>query len=164
MSFPFALLVSGLVWASSLTAQTNFGASDVHLRIETERSTYRAGDSIRVRLTLLNLSGSDIQYWSEAPKHLARLRVLNGGGSPVDTISTGSQGYVGNSRKVTMKSGAESTLRWVDGEWINLRDWGYELRTPDQYVIVGVPGIAGPNLQQDLDTPRSNEVTITIEP
>jgi len=39
-----------------------------------------------------------------------------------------------------LKPGAEFTLTGSDGsEWINIKEWGFDLRTPDIYSVEGRP-------------------------
>jgi hypothetical protein len=65
----------------------------------------------------------------------------------------------------TIKAGAESTLRGQkkEGEWLSLRDWGFDLQSPGHYTLLGVPDLANPHLTPDT-TVRSNKVTFTITP
>jgi hypothetical protein len=139
-------------------------ARGVHLRIETDRPTYHVGDTIRVRLTLQNRSGAAVEYNSQPPIVQARLRVLDAAGVPVPPGPSRAAQDLPSTRPVTIAAGQKSTLRWLDREWLSLEDWGYDLRTPGRYTIVGVPGVAGPALTPDYETVRSNRATITILP
>jgi hypothetical protein len=163
--------IAVLTMAFLVLATANLGAQepgrrsarDVHLRIETDRPTYRVGDSIAVRLALRNVSPLPVRYVSAPPVVQARLRVYDTNGRQVRPAFPHVLQRSG-ARPVTLKAGEAVTLKWVSGEWLNLRDWGYELRVPGRYTIVGLPGVVGPELAPDYETVRSNRATITILP
>ena len=162
------LTVALLMLASTLGAQTPGKQSgrDVHLRIETDRPTYRVGDSITVRLTLRNVSLHGIRFIGYPPTMLARLRVYDATGREVKPTSPRDLRLArGSTHPVTLEAGKELTLKWqgVD-EWGNLRAWGYDLRAPGSYAIVGAPGVVGPDLTPDYETVRSNRAEFTITP
>jgi hypothetical protein len=165
----FVLVGACLTLASSLGAQepVRHSAGDVHLRIETDRLTYRVGDSIRVRLTLRNVSDHPVRFERASATLQARLRVYAAAGHQVEPTVPGMLGR-GGGPHLTLNAGAEATLLFWKSpprrEWLNLRDWGYDLRAPGRYTIVGIPGVVGPELTPDYETVRSNRVTITILP
>lgn len=162
------LVLLSLILPSGMRAQATpeqeplRSARDVDLNIEVQKSTYRVGDSIDVRVTLRNRSARTLRYYSGLGSQGVALRVLDGEGrqirpnlpqelvfgrlGPLDSL-----GPHGESIRVS-KSGQE---------WVNLRDWKYDLRTPGTYTLVGFPVIAGPRLTMDT-TWRSKRVTITI--
>lgn len=164
----FVLAAVFLVLACSLDAQApgKRSARDVFLRIETDRSAYRVGDSITVRLTLRNDSPSKIEFVGRPPNMLARLRVYDAAGQQVKPISSPDlRQSAGSTRRITLDAGKELTLKWGGlTEWGNLRAWGYDFRTPGRYAIVGAPGVVGPNLTADHETVRSNRAEFTITP
>ncbi len=139
-------------------------ARDVHLGIETDRPTYRVGDSIAVRLTLRNGSSAPVRYVSDPPVVQARLRVYDADGSQVEPAFSHARQAYQSGRPVTLGAGGAVTLKWQGQEWLNLRDWGYDLRVPGRYTITGLPGVVGPELTPDYETVRSNRATITILP
>jgi hypothetical protein len=155
--------------AASLGAQepVRRSARDVHLRIETDRPTYRVGDSIFVRLTLRNMSDHPVRFVNASSTVQARLGVYDAAGHQVQPTASGVAGIAGGPH-LTLNAGAEATLLFWKSpprrEWLNLRDWGYDLRAPGRYTIVGIPGVVGPELTPDYETVRSNRVTITILP
>jgi hypothetical protein len=55
-------------------------------------------------------------------------------------------------------------LSWTGREWLDVRHWGYDLRAPGRYTIRAMPRVAGPELEADNRTVRSNAVTVTIAP
>jgi hypothetical protein len=151
--------------AAGAAAQGNnhSSARDVHLRIETDRPTYHVGDSIAVRLTLRNVSAAAVRYVSDPPVVQARLRVYDAAGQLVEP-SLPRPLLHSSARPVTLKAGESVTLSWQKHEWLNLRDRGYDLRTPGRFTIAGLPGVFGPELAPDYETVRSNKATFTIFP
>jgi hypothetical protein len=160
------LLALTLMGVASLSAQASGRASAraVHLQIETERSEYHVGDIIRVRVTVHNTSGAAVEYVSQPPTSQARLRVLAADGHRLPAGPSGAAQDLPSTRPVTLPAGGHYALSWLGKEWLDLRDWGYDLRTPGQYTIVGVPGVGGPNLRPDFETVRSNRARIRISP
>lgn len=155
-----------LALASSLEAQAPRPTSGraVHVRIETDRQSYRANEKVRLRLTLHSLSSHTIQYINNPPAHLIRLRLLDSEGHEVKHgLAGANQELPMRPRHVSLKPGEEQVLRWKGSEWLDLQDWSYHLRS-GRYTLVGIPMVAGKTLKPDQVTVRSNEVTFTIEP
>jgi hypothetical protein len=165
----FVLVAACLTLASSLGAQepTRHSARDVRLRIETDRPTYRVGDSILVRLTLRNVSDHPVRFENATATVQARLRVYDVAGHQVEPTLPGMLGR-GGGPQLTLNAGAEATLLFWKSpplrEWLNLRDWGYDLRVPGRYTIVGIPGVRSLELTPDYQTVRSNRAAFTIGP
>lgn len=158
---PMAFIVLA---SSSLSAQAPGGRSarDVRLRIETNRQTYRVGDSITVRLTLLNASSDTVRFLAGIPVRQARLRLCDAKGVEVKPVlNPASQDIVSRSI-LNLKPSGEMTMSWGGRAWLNLRDWGYDLRAPGRYTIVGIPAVASQDLAPDLATARSNRAEFTI--
>jgi hypothetical protein len=165
----FVLAGACLTLASSLGAQepVRHSARDVHLRIETDRPTYRVGDSLLVRLTLRNVSNHPVRFERASATVEARLRVYDAAGHQVEPTVPGVVGWGGGPQR-TLNAGAEATLLFWKApplrEWLNLRDWGYDLRAPGRYTIVGIPDVGGVELTPDHQTERSNRAAFTIGP
>jgi uncharacterized protein (DUF58 family) len=159
LTMVFLMLTSGL----DAQAPDPRSGRDVHLRIETDRPTYRVGNSISVRLTLRNVSSHPVKFVDDSPAGLARLQVYDAAGQKVEPIFSRSQ-RSRSGRPVMLEAGKELILHWQNREWLNLRDWGYDLRAPGRYTIVGIPGVVGPKLTPDYETVRSNKATFTIDP
>ena len=163
------LAVAFLALASSLGAQApaRHSARVVHLRIQTDRPAYRLGDSIRVRLTLRNVSDHPVRFENQSATLQARLQVYDAVGHQVEPTARGVLGR-GGGPKSTLNAGGEATLLYWRSpprqEWLNLEDWGYDLRAPGRYTIVGIPRVFGPELTPDYGTVRSNRATFTIVP
>jgi hypothetical protein len=142
--------------------QATVRARDLEVRIQVSRPTVRAGDSINVRLTLRNLGGKQLTLAGGAAQSTVHLRVLDASGSEVKP--TGSRKMGMSSYGVPLPPGAEITLTSARGkEWVNLADWGYNLRSPGTYTIVGQPAGVGPRDAADRQAPSSNEARLTIE-
>ena len=137
-------------------------ARDVHLKIETDRTTYRVGDAISVRLTVRNVSGSPVRFVHTPPVSQVRLRVLDSDGHEVTPTSEPVLQVGRSGRPVTLDPGKAQVLAWLGHEWLNLRDWGYELRIPGHYTLVGLPAVGGVELTPDLQTIRSNRANFTV--
>jgi hypothetical protein len=164
------LLACCLVLAPSARAQESkeyrgprYSARDVHLKIEVRQSAVRVGDSIDVRLTLHNTSGHLVKYMRGYATMNAQLRVFDAEGHRVKTTLMPAIILASNALDSLAPNGTR-TLRNAKGEeWVNLREFAYDLREPGKYTIVGIPGAAGPRLSPD-STARSNLVNITIKP
>jgi hypothetical protein len=134
---------------------------DIFLQIETDRSTYSVGDPIRVRLKLKNRSEYPL-YYERGLNYIlmADLRLHDANGQEVLRAVHRVRGE-GSGPRVALPGGAErQIMHWLDvpdPEWLNLRDWGYELRAPGTYTISGFPIV----IPRD-SAERSNRVQITI--
>ena len=155
-----------LMLATIVSAQqpTRHSARDVRLRIETDQAAYRTGDSIAVRLTLLNSSSQDLKIFPTGHTGLAKLVVYDASGHKVEPTVSPARLFWSSGPPRILKPQAEMTVRGQKGEWLKLRDWGYDLRSSGKYTIVGIPLVGGPNVETDAKTARSNEATFTIEP
>jgi hypothetical protein len=139
-------------------------ARDVHLLIDNERTAYRVGDTIRVRVSMVNTSDQRILYFPQGDQYDTEFIVRGPDGQVVKPT--------GQKAPPIATSGAPSLLlphqrapaQWAPDEWQHLSDWGYQLRTPGRYTIRGLPRLGGPELESDNRTVRSNSVTITLRP
>jgi hypothetical protein len=64
----------------------------------------------------------------------------------------------------TIEPGRTWVVRADTTEWVPLNYWGYDLREPGHYTIVGIPRIMGIEVVPDWKTVRSNKATFTIVP
>jgi hypothetical protein len=156
-------VTTALPLAAQNSARHN--ARDVHVRIETEKKTYRIGETLNVRLTLRNTSPNTIQFRASVPRSAVYLRVTDRSGRPLQANPRlGTQWDTGSwEKEVQLKAGEEQTLQWGDSEWMNLEDWGYRIEQPGKYVIVGAPYIWGDKVVSDKSI-RSNSVKIEFVP
>ncbi len=178
----YLLTIVFITCAVSLTAQqpAHATARDLHLSIQTNRLTYSVGDSILVRLALRNVSSHTIAVPSWSATHMAQLVVYDEDGHRIKTMLPRTEA-IGWGRTLMMEAGKEVDVpgqertgrRDPTGKglvWINLQQWGYDIRSPGQYTIVGMPLVFEPDpehprllLRQDT-TVRSNKAKITIQP
>jgi hypothetical protein len=158
-------LLSLPIAVASLGAQApGENGRSVRLRIETDRATYRATDSIAVRIAFTKTGSTPIRHLALPVWRSARLRVSDDSGRVVPTISEPSAFSSTNSIKSTLVPGST----WVrdagpGGGWTDLRRWGYGTLKPGRYTIEGAPLLADVGVAPDT-TLRSNRVTITVTP
>jgi hypothetical protein len=147
--------------AQSTSSQPAGTPRSVRLDIATDRTSYGAGDSVSVRLQVLNSGGVPITFMRYPPWAEVRLTLTDSAGRIVPPAKSPAPIYMVSSRKVTLAAGATRVSSWNDRQWFSLRMWGYVLPEPGRYTIVGAPdlGIVGAK----LDTAsRSNRVTFTV--
>jgi hypothetical protein len=120
----------------------------VELSIETRKTTFIVGDSIDVRVTMRNGADHAVQFASTSTYLAAPLRIVDGEGRDVK-LSMTFDPTSGGALKVLQPGQAMTFLSHAGSEWINLRDWGYDLKEPGSYAILG---------------PREARTSITIGP
>jgi hypothetical protein len=158
------LVATSLALASNLTAQASarVSASNVAVRIETDRPVYHTGDVVKVRMTVQNMSGHPVRMFDGPHTLTSGFRVLDANAEEVKRVPysgppTGGGSFVNlraGERKIFKGSGRH--------EWTNLRDWGYDLQAPGQYTLVGYLATFAKDARPDQRGVKSNEVTITI--
>ncbi len=155
--------------SSTITRPTvDLAPSDLRLLIETDRTTYRLGDSIRVRLTLVNSSSRRIVIPVLDAQSMAALLIHDATGRKVaPTVSDSRRPTSGPPIPLEpLKPQEEMVLKWAHSKWVNLREFGYELEFPGCYAISGFPLLAPPHRNLRVDPDRSllkyNEVALTI--
>jgi hypothetical protein len=162
---PVTLGVVFSLLAGSLGAQEPDpgGAAGVQLRIETDQASYQVGESIMVRLTLQNISDRPIPFQYGTYTGLVDLTVMDQAGRIIQpTVGRFVAKFSGPVRSLRA-GGAMTLLHWKAPprrEWLNLRDWGYDIRTPGRYRIVGTSAIGD---AQSNGTQMSNRAIIMIE-
>jgi hypothetical protein len=132
------------------------------MRIELQRSKYRRGDSIDVRVTLINNTDRTIPLPGTQAPNLVDLQVSDAAGLKLK--SSFKPGVFLMLSMQTLGPKGELTLYSAEGrEWINLRDWGYDVREAGTYTIAGSPRMGEPKKQAEASTTlASKEVTFTI--
>ena len=155
----FAILAFGLLLrASSICAQIpelrpfppSYSAREVQVRIDARQSSSKIGDSVNVRITMRNVSDHAVGYPIAPIDIIVGLRVLDADGREVKRGAPQGSGMVGGIG--TLKAGQEITFKSQHGqEWINLMEWGYDLRAPGSYTL------AVPSLRSS-----ANRVPITV--
>jgi hypothetical protein len=136
---------------------------NVHALIELEHPTYHVGDSIRVRASLTNISNDTIWLDGKPPWRQVRLLVTGRDGQPVKKRWEEGGGGTGT---VVVRLAPHQTVvqAWNGQDWLRLEGWGYDLRAPGHYTIVGIPVVTGMWVEADWRTVRSNRATFTIVP
>jgi hypothetical protein len=140
------------------------GAPGMHVRIETDRETYRVGEPISVQLTLQNRSAHKIEYVGGSPAGFADLVIHDASGRKVEPSLPPAWQIASGPFRTLMPQEEFRIGARGKGAWIDLKVWGYELRSPGKYTITRIPMVGGPNTEPNSKTVRSNEVTVTIEP
>lgn len=158
----FGLAFVGL--ATDLGAQESGGQipRGARLRIETSRSTYHSGDSIAVRLTLINPSSQPLKVLHLTPMAIASLVVMDAAGREIEPTAATAFHFSSGPPSI-LAPNSEVTIRGRGGEWVNLRDWGYDLRSPGEYTIVGTPLVEQPSPKIEAKRVRSDAATFTID-
>lgn len=152
--------------AASLAAQQQRpqgSGRDIHAIIEPERTTYHVGDSIRVRVSLTNVSNDTIAFAPLPPPSQVKL-VVTRNGQVVQRRWAGGGGGTGGAASTYLTPKQTAVQLWDGRPWLRLDGWGYDLKEPGTYTIVGVPQIGGPEVTADGETVRSNRTIIIILP
>jgi hypothetical protein len=172
----FLLTIVFLSGAASLSAQKSMAtAEELHLEIQTERSAYSVGDSIFVGLALRNVADHEVDIPSATPTALAILRVRDEHGEPAKITLPIADGYgsgpgrsLGVGKELRVLGSQKTSQGTATGRgsttWINLAEWGYDIRAPGRYTITGfplVPMAQGAGFTFDTTT-RSNQAKFTI--
>lgn len=115
-----------LLTATGVSAQEpgRRSAPDVHLRIETDRSTYRVGDSIAMRLSLRNVSPIPVRFVTNPPVVQARLRLCDEAGREVEPAFPRAWQRLASKRPATLTGGGRVTLEGQNREWLTCRTGG----------------------------------------
>ena len=171
MNFPmfqvrtFVLATAFLAPASTPEAQAPASEcwAAMDLRIQTERSTYKVGEPIRVRVTLRNMSGHRVETILEITPPLPPCEFLTVQGEPSTRTIPGVPGRL-RGPALRMDAGTEVILRGPDRtSWINLQDWGYSLQEPGRYEISGFTEAIGWTPNPTVPE-SSNRVEFSITP
>jgi hypothetical protein len=116
---------------------------DLQMHVETRLAMVKGGEPVQVRITMRNISGHTITYPRGPIGLTVGLRITDACGHAVKAVGLPVFGIVGGA--VPILPGQEVTFSSGRGEeWVDLREWGYELRTVGSYTIT-VPGGASAN-------------------
>jgi hypothetical protein len=132
--------------------------------LESERPTYHVGDAIRIRVGLHNTASVPVSFAPYPPSSMVKLIITRQDGSEVERRWAGGGGGLSGVTSTTLEPGRTWTLRADTTEWLPLNYWGYDLREPGHYTIVGIPQITGIEVVPDHKTVRSNKAVLTILP
>ena len=135
------------------------------LRLESSGDTYAIGDSIRLRLTLRNTLAEAMTLRNGPLMGLVRLYVYDAAGTQLEQgISAWPYQFFSGPRTRSLGPWQQTTFKAADGgQWISLRDLGYNIRASGRYAIVGIPQ---PGLVQNVPAETMNpaRITVTIQP
>jgi hypothetical protein len=132
--------------------------------LESERPTYHAGDAIRIRVGLHNTASVPVSFAPYPPGSMVKLIITRQDGSEVQPRWAGGGGGLSGVTSTTLEPGHTWTLRADTTEWLPLNYWGYDLREPGHYTIIGIPQITGIEVVPDYKTVRSNKAVFTVLP
>jgi hypothetical protein len=110
------------------------------LKIETDKAAYSVGEPILVRVTLTNTSDQPYKLDSRPPWSVCVLQIFDTNGSPVlqDSV-VGVQDLIPGWRFQPGQTRAAEY--WDDkdvaAQWAKLERFGYSLKTPGTYTVVG---------------------------
>jgi hypothetical protein len=131
-----------VVAASALASAAILPGGDTlfRLRIETDKAVYSVGEPILVRVTLTNTSDQPYKLDSRPPWSVCVLQVFDTNGSRVlqDAV-VGVQDLIPGWR---FQPGQTRVAEYWDNknvaaQWANLGRFGYSLKTPGTYTVVG---------------------------
>jgi hypothetical protein len=144
-----------------------FSASDtaaLTLRLETNRPSYHAGDSIKLRLIVRNALPDRIEVPYPILMDLISLHVFDAGGHQVPQGAVAHPIFISGPVRWYMGPWDSVAVKGPKGQaWIDLRDWGYQIEAPGRYTIVGVPPFAR-EARPRADTALYPKVTLIVQP
>ena len=133
--------------------------------LESERPTYHVGDQIRLRVGLHNTASVPVSFSPYPPQTIVKLIITRSDGSEVERRWPGGGGGFSGVTSTTIEPGRTWIVVPSDtSEWVPLNYWGYDLRAPGHYTVVGIPQITGIEVVPDSKTIRSNKASFTIVP
>jgi hypothetical protein len=132
--------------------------------LESEHPTYHVGDRIRLRVALHNTASVPVSFVPYPSNLMVSLRITGQDGSEARRRWSGGGGGTSGVTSTTLEPGQTWVVRADTTEWTPLNYWGYDLREPGHYTVVGIPQIMGIEVVSDWKTVRSNTATFTILP
>ena len=132
--------------------------------LESEHPTYHVGDRIRLRVALHNTASVPVSFVPYPSNLMVSLRITRQDGSEARRRWSGGGGGTSGVTSTTLEPGQTWVVRADTTEWTPLNYWGYDLREPGHYTVVGIPQIMGIEVVSDWKTVRSNKATFTILP
>jgi hypothetical protein len=152
-------------------------ARKVRAQLEIKRTRASLGDTIRIRISLVNTSGRTVYYTPTLRQvELVKLVVKRDGKiiqpnmNPVRSmllsdaepanVFPAKDGGRSSFRLEVLE--AHKTLPLNNGDWLPLTEWGYQPQEPGRYSIRGIPQIKNEFGSADSVTVRSNLAGFTI--
>jgi hypothetical protein len=142
---PVLLAASSTVYAREEPFPTRAGVFG--LRIESNKTAYRLGEPIRLRVTLRNNTDEHLAVIGAPPAGLCDLRILDGRGRPLPRVGARQtklpRDGVG---AIDFPARKSMVLWWADPakhlaieQWVDVASWGYDIDRPGSYTITAFP-------------------------
>ena len=122
-------------------------AGVISIRLESNKTVYRLGETIELRVTLVNHTAKQYAIALVPPWFLCRLSVRNEKGQAIHPTLSGTYGATGGAFSYELPaSGTVPLTFWPRGHggelpraWADVKYWLYDLDKPGTYAIVGSP-------------------------
>ena len=158
------VLASGRVGAQTAAPAARPSTRAVRVRIETDRATYGPGDTIAVRLTLVNAGPVPLVVSNRTPWDAVRLIVTGPHGRVIAPTRPLDRRSYRSAHGITLPPGTAFVQSYAHREWTALRSFGYGPLAPGRYTLTAVPLVEGPDVDEDDVTVRSIRVTVAVAP
>ena len=172
-------VIAGVILPLSTLAATVYApqlpvrSGVIMARIETDKSSYRVGEPIKIRLTLENVTQQQIYYIAAAPYEISDLHVSENGQRLLVSGGRGPCICEGSVSSIPLPPGKPIIVEYNDRrsngalrQWAYIQDWGYNLTQPGYYSLAVSPavnaiGATGPEFRTS-SAGKSNVLHITI--
>jgi hypothetical protein len=156
-----ALVVCPRAGVGQTSAESD--SSTLVLRIELNQSAYVPGDSIKVRLTVRNTLPDTVRVRNAPLVSQILLSVYNSAGQRLTPGSQTGGVFSGPPTRLLTPWAQASFMGSAGSQWIDIRDWGYNLHEPGRYTIAAMPRLL---VDQALEVGMANppSVIAVIEP
>lgn len=149
----------------------------IEIKITSDRSVYNIGDSIKLRLTLINRSAQELYVPGNPPPYeITKLQVLDERGHALlpTEKSTTFLTRLGKPRvtplppyKLVVLQFDDPDHNWQLNEWADIRHWGYKIKRPGNYTIFASPSLTAfsTNIDREFRTSpadKSNTLRIIV--
>lgn len=147
----------------TMSAEAQETRSGLQISLVSDRSAYKVGEPIKLRLSLTNASSQAIKIQPMPPLGVANLVVLDDHGNKVEP-NKGASMQFGSGPRLTVQPGERISVRGLKGELIDLMEWGYDLKDPGRYTIIPIsPEVPhGEALQRAASLSTAKNVVISI--
>jgi hypothetical protein len=142
----------------------NFGDTVFGIHLQSDKPTYKLGEPIALRVSIVNLTDQTYVARNMDVTALSKLLILDVRGNPIGPPAVrGSRFYMAG---LDFPPGRTMNFRWTD-----LSQWGVDLTEPGKYTIVAIANISASRRMPSgvlrdsfvtTDADRSNPVGIEI--
>lgn len=116
------------------------------VQIQSDRATYDPGDSIKLRVSIRNLSSQTLNVFNGSPWHEIDIVVIDRSGNKIERTgprdSTTYKGLLGGGAR-EIAPGQLVTFQWNGQAWSDLGHWGFNLSRSGTYTVRAVPQLSG---------------------